>query len=114
MVKLSFDVTKFFIFAAILALTNMLATSLGLCIGAAISNVEVANAATPVIIMPLLLAGGLFANNAKLDPYWCGKRWRWSAKVYFAGRGKGGRFFIFQMRNLWFTKRIRITGSRPI
>ena len=70
MVGFSLDVVKFFIYCATVVVTNVLAASIGVCIGAAISNVEVANATTPVIIMPLLLAGGLFANNSKLDPYW--------------------------------------------
>lgn len=60
----------FFIFLAAVMLVSQVATGLGFAISTSCSNLVVASALAPLILMPLSVAGGLFASTDRLRPYW--------------------------------------------
>eukprot|EP00796_Vickermania_ingenoplastis_P001125 gene1126-659_t len=60
----------FFIFLAAILMVSQVATGLGFAISTSCSNLVVASAMAPLILMPLSVAGGLFASTDRLRPYW--------------------------------------------
>jgi len=59
-----------FIYLAAITLISQVATGLGFAISATFNSLVVASAVTPLILLPLAVAGGLFANTETLHPYW--------------------------------------------
>lgn len=62
--------SQFFTFYAISIAAQQVAVGFGLIISTAISNYMVAAGTMPMIMIPLMLVGGLFASTDRLRPYW--------------------------------------------
>ena len=62
--------SQFFMFYFSLWLTVNAASSLGLAIGSALPNPEVAVSIAPLILIPFILFGGLFASTFSFSPRW--------------------------------------------
>lgn len=60
----------FLIFLGCMLLISQVATGLGFAISSSCSNLVVASALAPLILLPLSVAGGLLASTARLRPYW--------------------------------------------
>jgi ATP-binding cassette, subfamily G (WHITE), eye pigment precursor transporter len=71
-VGMTADAGRFFIFAAVLILDVLSATSLGFFIGCAIQNASVATAMVTILLLPFILFGGFFVN---LDDIYVWLRW---------------------------------------
>ncbi|ORC85563.1 ABC transporter [Trypanosoma theileri] len=80
---------SFFYYFGVLALLTEVASGLGFAIGSSISNPVAAAGISPVILIPLALAGGLMANTDRLRPYWY-----WIEKPSFIRQA-----YILLMRN---------------
>ena len=70
MVDLYRDAGTFFVFYCILQLLGLCVYRFGVMAYAIFPTAEAALIFAPLIIMPLMIVGGLFANTARLDPYW--------------------------------------------
>lgn len=79
----------FFYYFGVIALVSQVATGLGFAISATFPSLIVASALTPLILLPLALAGGLFASTSRLRPYWY-----WIEKPSFMRQG-----YILVIRN---------------
>ncbi|KEG13875.1 ABC transporter [Trypanosoma grayi] len=60
----------FFYYFGVIALLTEVASGVGFAISATLQNRVVASAVAPVVMLPLAVAGGLFANTDRLRPYW--------------------------------------------
>jgi len=70
MVDLHNSASAFFIFFFIMQLVGLCGYSFGVMASAIFPTADAALIFAPLIIMPLMIVGGLFANTERLDPYW--------------------------------------------
>ena len=70
MVDLHNSASTFFIYFFIMQLVGLCGYSFGVMTSAIFPSADAALIFAPVIIMPLMIVGGLFANTERLDPYW--------------------------------------------
>ncbi|KAL7698156.1 ABC transporter [Lotmaria passim] len=80
---------EFFYFFGVMALVSQVSTGFGFMISATFQSLVVASAVTPLILLPLSMAGGLFASTSRLRPYWY-----WIEKPAFMRHG-----YILVMRS---------------
>lgn len=73
---------NFFTFFAVLFFLCQVGLSVGYALSTLISNSMVATAAIPCAIIPLMLCGGLLADNEQIRPYWY-----WLEKLSFIRSG---------------------------
>lgn len=71
MIGLGNTAEQFFIFYLIFFLVSLAGNSLGLLLGAAISNVKVVSVMVPIVILPFALFSGFYKNREDL-PVWIG------------------------------------------
>lgn len=64
------SVGAFFIYFCILQLLGLCGYAFGVMSSAILPTADAALIFAPLIIMPLMIVGGLFANTERLDPYW--------------------------------------------
>lgn len=64
------DAASFFYYLAVLVVVSEVSSGLGFAIGATFKNLAVASGTAPVLLLPLSIAGGLWANTERLRPYW--------------------------------------------
>jgi ABC-type multidrug transport system ATPase subunit len=69
---------SFFIFAAATLMLVQVGVSLGMAISCAIDSYVIASGIAPLIVIPMMLAGGLLASTDRLRPYWY-----WLEKISF-------------------------------
>lgn len=69
-VGLHLSASCFFVFLGAIVLLSQVATGLGFAVSCSFSNLIVASAVAPLILLPLSVAGGLFASTDRLRPYW--------------------------------------------
>lgn len=62
--------SAFFAFWILVVLLANCAYSFGLMCASVFPTAEAAFAAVPIVVMPLSIVAGLFANTSRLDPYW--------------------------------------------
>lgn len=60
----------FFYFFAVLFCVSMASFGFGALVGSAIDNEVIAASTVPMIQIPMLMCGGLLANNDQVRPYW--------------------------------------------
>lgn len=89
MVGLHYSAGAFFYYFGVIALVSEVATGLGFAISATFESLVVASGLAPLILLPLSIAGGLFASTDRLRPYWY-----WIEKPSFMRQG-----YILVMRN---------------
>jgi len=70
MIDLYRSVGTFFVFFCILQLLGLCGYAFGVMASAVLPTADAALIFAPLIIMPLAMVGGLFANTERLDPYW--------------------------------------------
>lgn len=75
---LAVDAGRFFIFLAVMILTQQVSVSIGLALSAGTSNPIIASALIPTIMTPMMLTGGFLASTDRLRPYWV-----WLERVSF-------------------------------
>jgi len=56
-------------FQAAIVLTALISALFGICVGAAVSNIAVAAALVPIVIIPIITFSGFFLNAADAPPY---------------------------------------------
>lgn len=64
------DAGSFFYYVAVLVVLSEVTSGLGFAIGAIFKNLAAASGTAPALLLPLSLAGGLWANTERLRPYW--------------------------------------------
>ncbi|GET85869.1 ATP-binding cassette protein subfamily G, member 2 [Leishmania tarentolae] len=64
------DPGSFFYYFGVIALLSQVATGLGFALSTSLPTLVVSSAIAPLIMIPLALAGGLFASTDRLRPYW--------------------------------------------
>ncbi|EPY42162.1 ATP-binding protein cassette protein subfamily G, member 2 [Angomonas deanei] len=70
MVGLAKDPGAFFYYFGVIALVSEVGLAFGFMVSSLLPSLIVASAIVPLILLPLALAGGLFASSARLRPYW--------------------------------------------
>lgn len=69
MVGLQAHASNYFIFAGTLVLLDIVGTALGMCFATIFPSLPVALAASPMIMLPLMLFSGFFLNANSIPPY---------------------------------------------
>ena len=79
----------FFYYFGVISLVSQVATGLGFAISSTSPSLLIASSMAPLILLPLEMAGGLFASTSRLRPYWY-----WIEKPAFMRHG-----YILVMRS---------------
>ncbi|KPA83567.1 putative mitochondrial ATP-binding cassette protein subfamily G, member 2, putative (ABCG2) [Leptomonas pyrrhocoris] len=80
---------EFFYYFGAISMVSQVASGLGFAISSSFPSLLIAAAMAPLILLPLAMAGGLFASTERLRPYWY-----WLEKPSFMRHG-----YILVLRN---------------